>query len=85
MCDCVKNFSEKLDAHFSQQLKMPAKVSCDSTALFMDDDMNLAAGLKINFTVTADKPGYRKGKATFVRANFCPFCGEKQAKEQGNG
>lgn len=82
MCECVKNYSEKLDEHFSAQLKTPARVSCDSSVLFMDDAMNLIGGMKINFTITADKPGYRKGKQTFVKANYCPFCGEKQ--DQGS-
>lgn len=84
MCDCVKTYSEKLDEHFSAQLKVPAKVSCDSSALFMNEAMDLTAGIKINFTITADKPGYRKGKQTFVKANYCPFCGEKtnQSKDQ---
>lgn len=50
MCDCVAKYSEKLDEHFSAQLKVPAKVSCDSSALFMDEAMNLVSGIKINFT-----------------------------------
>ena len=76
-CDCIKDLEAKVAAHYEAEHKVPVTAECRATGLFMSEGMGLEVGIKIDFSLTADKPGYRKGKQTFVRARYCPFCGKK--------
>lgn len=85
MCECIKNVKHKirheipLKNNSYSDLKIE-KVDCDNEA-FIFTDSGMITGLGIPFTAHHQQIR-RKTKTTInMIATYCPFCGEKYAKE----
>ena len=63
MCDCVNIINGKLDG-----TRLNTSISFD----FQSERPVITLIRKDTF-----KPETRRGKAGFIRATYCPFCGEK--------
>lgn len=75
-CNCIKELEDKLQTHYQPDVPVPIqRVRCDAAVFALGD--GLSVQLAIPFSVHADCRGYssQKGKATSMRASFCPFCG----------
>lgn len=81
-CDCFNELEKKLAEKFTADLGKPAEVKCGGVAFTYAKTIELAHTTP--FKVTADVPGYRKGKTVPFFASFCPFCGKatKQAADK---
>lgn len=80
-CDCITTFTNKVKEHADEQLSVSTRVECDNQGITFENN-SLSSVVVINFTVKADKTGYKRGKQTKVIANFCPFCGTPAKKKE---
>lgn len=76
-CNCTKEFTDKMAEHVTQQLGVPVKAEYQNETLVLTKELGVVHRHFVSFKITADKPGYRKGKDMPFVIKFCPFCGEK--------
>lgn len=79
-CNCISETTKRMTEHMKSKLGETAKATCKGTALIVTDELGLESAFVIPFEITAEMPGYRKGKAMNMTANYCPICG-KPAKQ----
>ncbi|WP_043636021.1 hypothetical protein [Chromobacterium haemolyticum] len=76
-CNCTTEFTAKMAERATKQLGVPAKAEYQNATQLITKNLDLISRHFVTFKITADKPGYRKGKDTTFAINFCPFCGTK--------
>lgn len=79
-CNCIEETTKRMTERMTSQLGATAKAECKGTSLIVTDEMGLEVAFVIPFQITADKPGYRKGKVMNMVGNFCPICGKSAKK-----
>lgn len=73
-CNCITETTQRITEHVKAQLGDTAKADCKSTVITFGESLD--AMFAIHFEITADKPGYRKGKVMNMVVSYCPFCGK---------
>lgn len=76
-CDCITEATKNMTELMQKQLGSSAKAECKSLGMIVTKDLGIQDAMFIPFEITADKPGYRKGKQMNMTANFCPICGTR--------
>lgn len=71
-CNCIHETTQKMTEHMKEKLGDTAKAECNNIVLLFSGETRFS----IPFQITADKPGYRKGKVMNMVANYCPICGK---------
>lgn len=74
-CNCISDTEKAMTERAQSKHGATAKAQCKGTAFIVTDDLDVHTAFVIPFNITADKPGYRKGKVMDLVANYCPICG----------
>lgn len=77
-CTCINDLELKLAKKYSGELGADATAECQASGFTIG--MSVSVIHKTDFKITADVPGFKRGKTVPVIASFCPFCG-KSARE----
>lgn len=71
-CNCIHETTLKMTEHVKGQLGETAKAECNAFVMLLTGEVRFA----VPFQITAERPGYRKGKVMNMVANYCPICGK---------
>lgn len=75
MCDCLEKYDEVITKDYAEKGKVVEYVEFKSAGQYYNFNTGERTGLK---TKTDVRITFAKGKPenTYLRHNFCPFCGE---------
>lgn len=78
-CTCLNDLEKKLAAKYSDELGQPSSAECEAAGFTFGASVRVIH--KTEFKVTANAPGFKRGKLIPVVASFCPFCGTATAEK----
>ena len=79
-CTCMQDLETKVAEKYTADLGKPAKAECSGAAIVFGKSVSFSHVTP--FKVTADAPGFRKGKTVQFHASYCPFCGKSTKEEE---